>query len=148
MTLSDELHKLADRVKVAEQKVEQAQKAASEDAGRTKTDLEQTLKEAVASAETQARKLRDTAKEHEGKLSEWWDSQQARWSAHIAAMHRDVEHRKAEHDAKRAERRAEHSEVDAEFAVDYAYGAIIEAEYAVLDAILARAEAEDAHSMG
>ena len=29
-------------------------------------------------------------------------------------------------------------------AIDYAYGAVVEAEYAVLDAILARREAEEA----
>jgi hypothetical protein len=51
--------------------------------------------------------------------------------------------REAEIDAKEALRRADAAEEDALFAIDYAYGTIEEAEYAVLDAILARMDADD-----
>jgi hypothetical protein len=40
-------------------------------------------------------------------------------------------------------RRADDAEADALFAIDYAYATVEEAEYAVLDAISARMEAED-----
>jgi hypothetical protein len=44
----------------------------------------------------------------------------------------------------RAEKIAEKREDDAAFAVEFAYAAIEEAEYAVLDAALARTEADEA----
>jgi hypothetical protein len=43
----------------------------------------------------------------------------------------------------RAQEYADQAEADASFAVDYAYAAIDEAEYAVLDAALARKEADE-----
>jgi hypothetical protein len=48
----------------------------------------------------------------------------------------DIDAKRAEHDAERAQRYAENAEDDATFAVEYAYAAIEEAEYAVLDAAL------------
>jgi hypothetical protein len=42
-----------------------------------------------------------------------------------------------------AQRTADGAEADADFAVDYALAAIEEAEYAVLDATLARMEADE-----
>jgi hypothetical protein len=42
-----------------------------------------------------------------------------------------------------ARRNADQAESDAAFAVAFAYGAVEEAEYAVLDAILARMDADD-----
>jgi hypothetical protein len=54
-----------------------------------------------------------------------------------------VEGRKTEHDLHEAQRRADRAEDDARFAIDFAYSAIGEAEYAVLDASLARMEADE-----
>jgi hypothetical protein len=45
--------------------------------------------------------------------------------------------------AKRASNRPDDAEVDALIAIDYAYATVEEAEYAVLDAISARMEAND-----
>ena len=55
---------------------------------------------------------------------------------------------RAEHDGKRTDRQVGDGEADAdaEFAIEYAGAAIDEAEYAVLEAILARASADDAAS--
>jgi hypothetical protein len=55
----------------------------------------------------------------------------------------DVEGKRAAHDLKTAQRAADQAEDDAIVAVDFAYAAIGEAEYAVLDATLARREADD-----
>ena len=52
--------------------------------------------------------------------------------------------KRAEHDVDRAEKIAEKREDDAAFAVEFAYAAIEEAEYAILDAALARTEADEA----
>ena len=60
---------------------------------------------------------------------------------HLTA--RRVENRKAEHDLHKAEGRADRAEEDARFAIDFAYSAIVEAEYAALDAALARVEADE-----
>jgi hypothetical protein len=56
---------------------------------------------------------------------------------------RIIDTKRAEYDKDRAERRAEHRAGDAMFAVDIAYTAIEEAEYAVLDAELATKEADE-----
>ena len=58
-------------------------------------------------------------------------------------MKEDLTDRRAEHDLDRANKRAENAEGDAAFAIDYAVAAIDEAEYAVLDASLARMEANE-----
>jgi hypothetical protein len=65
------------------------------------------------------------------------------WNKHIDKIRKDVGNRKEEHDIKRAEHHAEHREDDAEAAVAYAYAAFEEAEYAVLDAMLAREDANE-----
>jgi hypothetical protein len=61
----------------------------------------------------------------------------------VAAVKENIDDRKAEHDVDRANKRAENAEGDAAFAIDYAVAAIEEAEYAVLDAALARKEADE-----
>ncbi len=61
----------------------------------------------------------------------------------MAALKEDMTDRRAEHDLDRANKRAENAEGDAAFAIDYAVAAIDEAEYAVLDAALARKEADE-----
>jgi hypothetical protein len=57
-----------------------------------------------------------------------------------------IDERKAEHNAKVAERDGEEAADYAEFTIDFAYNAIEEAEYAVLDAVLASVDAEAAAS--
>jgi hypothetical protein len=76
-------------------------------------------------------------------VSKSWSDLQKSWSEHVAKMHRDTDAKKAERNAKKAERRAEDAEGDTLFAIDYAYGTVEEAEYAVLDAISARLEADE-----
>jgi hypothetical protein len=87
--------------------------------------------------------LRDTASATEAHVSASWNDLQKSWAAHLAKVRQDMEARKAEHDTKRAESRAEHAERDALFAIDYAYATIEEAEYTVLDAISTRMEADE-----
>ena len=56
----------------------------------------------------------------------------------------DVQHTKAVLDSSEANDRAEWAEANAALAVDYAYAAVEEADYAVLDAIRKRREADEA----
>ena len=60
---------------------------------------------------------------------------------HVAWVARPADERTIIGDARYVRRT---DSADAEFAIDYAYSAIEEAEYAVLDAILARRDAEEA----
>jgi hypothetical protein len=136
MAVSDQLTKLAARAKEAEDHAAAAQ-------GKASADLEKDVEAARTSAQAQADKLRATAEEKKGKLSVWWYDVQRSWDQHIESIRTDIETRRAEHDLERAQMNADNAEYDAAFAVDYAYGAIEEAEYAVLDAVLARTHADE-----
>jgi hypothetical protein len=96
-----------------------------------------------ASAESEATKLKAQAQNASADAAATWNDLQTSWNAHIAKVRSDVDRRKAQFDAANAADRADWAESDAILAVDYAYSAIEEAEYAVLDAILARREADE-----
>ena len=131
MALSDQLTELAARAKEAEDRA-----AAARD--KSKAGLHEDVETARASAQERAKKLRESADANKNKLSVWWYDLQRTWNEHVAKIRDDIDSKRAEHDEDRAERRAEHRADDAMFAVDFAYTAIEEAEYAVLDAELAR----------
>jgi hypothetical protein len=135
MALSDELAKLATRAKQAETRAAAAQKKA-------RNDLETDVSAARASASAQADKLRATAEAGEGKVSDWWSGVQKAWSEHVDAVRADIDDRKDKHDRAEARRAADDAEDDAQYAIDYAYAAVEEAEYAVLNAELARMESD------
>jgi hypothetical protein len=136
MALSDQLNELSIRAKQVEDRVTAAR-------GKAKADLESDVKEARASAQAQADVLRETAEAGKGKLSAWWESVQRSWNEHLAAIRKNIEDRRAEHDLAAAEKVADRAEEDASFAIAFAYAALEEAEYAVLDATLARMDADD-----
>ena len=136
MALSEDLTKLAARAKEAEDHAAVAQTKA-------KADLEVDVENARASAQAQADALHESADANRARISAWWHDVQRSWSQHVAALKENMADRKAEHDVDSANRRAENAEGDAAFAIDYAVAAIEEAEYAVLDASLARMEADE-----
>jgi hypothetical protein len=136
MALSDQLTKLAGKAKEAEDHAAAAETQA-------RAELDQSVKTAQEAARTQADALRKSAEANKGKISAWWEGVQRSWDEHVAAIRQDFDERRAEHDVNAAQRAADRAEGDAAFAVDYAYGAIEEAEYAVLNAALARKDAVD-----
>ena len=136
MAVSDQLTKLAARAKELEDRAEAAK-------GKAKADLEHDVEVARDSAQAQADTLRETVAAGKNQVSAWWDGVQRSWDEHLAAVRKGVEEKKAAHDLKSAERIAGQAEDDAVFAIDYAYAAVAEAEYAVLDATLARMDADD-----
>ncbi len=69
---------------------------------------------------------------------------QQSWDERAAQVREHAESKKTEHDVRTAERKADTAEADATFAIDFAYATVVEAEYAVLDAALARTEADEA----
>ena len=136
MSVSESLRKLADRAQVAEQHADAAKTQA-------RADLEKTVDDVRASAEAQAVKIQADAQNASDQMSATWNDVQKSWRAHIDKVKSDIQQRKSELDAADAESRAEWAETDATIAIDYAYAAVEEAEYATLDAILARREAEE-----
>jgi hypothetical protein len=135
MAVSDQLNRLAARAKQLEDREAAAR-------SKTKAELQQDVEAAQASAQAQADALRKSADESKGQVSAWWDGVQRSWSDHVAAVRQNVEEHRAAHDLKSAQKAADRAEDDALFAIDYAYAAVDEAEYAVLDAMLTRMDAD------
>jgi len=136
MALSDQLTKLAVRAKALEDHAAAAKQ-------KTKSDLEQDVKQARESAQAQAEALRKSGEASKGQVSAWWDNLQRSWNDHLKAVRTGIDDRKAAHDLKSAQRAAERADDDAAFAIDYAFAAIEEAEFGVLDAELAHMEADE-----
>ena len=136
MSLSDQLTKLATRAK-------QLEDHASAATTQAKADLAQSVDSARTSAQAEAETLRKTAEAADGKVSDWWSGVGKSWNDHVATVRKNVDDKKADHDLKVARRTADQADADASFAIDYAYAAIEEAEYAVLDAALAHMDADE-----
>jgi len=77
-------------------------------------------------------------------LAEKWKALQAKISADQAALRANIAEQKHERDVKHAENHAKALEVEASLAIDYAVASIDQAELAVYDAMVARAEADRA----
>jgi hypothetical protein len=141
MALSDQLTKLAARAKEAEQHAAAAQDKA-------KADLEQDVETARSVGQAEAQRLGESAEAGKGKISDWWNDVQRTWNEHVATARANIDRKKEEIDIDRAQEKAENAEDDAMFAIDYASAVIDEAEYAVLDATLARKEADELAATG
>jgi hypothetical protein len=135
MALSDQLSTLAKRAKVAEDRA-----AAAKQKG--KKDLEHDVEAAHESAAEHGDALRQKAESTKAKSTAGWDKMQRSWNDHLAALHKSFDEKKATRDLKSAQKAADNAEEDAVWAIEYAYAAIDEAEYAVLCATLARMDAD------
>jgi gas vesicle protein len=139
--LSEQLAELSRRAKAAEDAADAAR-------AETREKLAARVDQARTNAERRANELGDTSDALAQDASDRWSEIQGRWRDHVSAMRVQVQERQVERDAKRAERRAEAAEDDAayaiSFAISFAISAVEEAEYAVLDATLARADADAA----
>jgi hypothetical protein len=71
-----------------------------------------------------------------------WSTLQKQVMAENERIKADIDAKKAEQDSARAERKAERAEDNATAAIGFAYDAIDLAEEAVLDALVARADAD------
>ena len=68
---------------------------------------------------------------------------QSSWNERADAAREEIASKKAEHDVHRARKAADEAEDQASLVIDLAYSAVVEAEYAALDAYLARAKADE-----
>jgi hypothetical protein len=136
-TAAENLGRLTSRAHEAEEKAADAVR-------QSRTDLENSVQASREGAEAQAAKLQASAEAAKDKLTDVWAQQQQAWNDHVALLRQRIDQKKSEINTVRAESRAEAAETDAMFAIDFAYSAIEEAEYATLQAILARVDASDA----
>jgi hypothetical protein len=107
-----------------------------------RADLEQRVASARKSADEQADKLRHSAETSKAEISGRLSDVQRSWNEHISRVREDLEDKRAKHDVHVAQRRADDAEEYAWFTADHAYSAVVEAEYAALDAVLARMDAD------
>jgi hypothetical protein len=137
MALSDQLTALAARAKQAEDHAAAAKQKAKNDVAH-----EDEVEAAQTSAAAHGEALREKASASKGKATTGCDNMQRSLNEHHAAFHKKFEDQKAVHDLKAAQRAADSAEEDAAWAIDYAYAAVDEADYAVLQAMLARMDAD------
>jgi len=136
MALSDLLTTLAQRAKEAE---DRARSAANE----AKADLQAQVDRAADDARATADELTKQADAAAQAASSWWTQVQSDWSKHIATVREDLAAKKKAIDVSDAQFAADLASADARAAVNFASAALDEAEYAVLNAILAQKEVDD-----
>ncbi|MGZ6915831.1 MAG: hypothetical protein ACXVG8_10735 [Oryzihumus sp.] len=105
--------------------------------------LEQAVSKARESAEQRSQHMRSQADQTKVEVSAWWGDLQHQWDQQAQQVRSHLEAKREEHDAKRAAIQADVAEADAETAISIAIAAIEEAEYAALDALLARDKANE-----
>jgi hypothetical protein len=135
MAASDNFAKLKDQVENAERRVNQA---GSQD----KTELQAKVNEARKNADDLAADLQTRTRQASDQAGDHWQEVRSDWDQHIQRVRERIDAKKAAHNVDVAEQDAEWAEADALDAIDFASSAVEEAEYAVLDAMLARKDAD------
>ena len=135
--LSEHLADLSVRAKHAEDALAAAQKEAHD---KIVTRKEQARAAATAATE----KVNNDIKSAVDTATRNWNAVRAKIAADIKTLKADIAHKKHDLDAKRAQNYADQLEWEANVAIDYAIASIDQAEWAVLDAIVARADAQQA----
>lgn len=96
-----------------------------------------------ADTAAQRNSARDKARQTVGQAQSQWQSMRADAATRMRNIHDHIDSKRDEMDVKKAERHAEHAETDAEEALDFAWWAVGEAQLSVLDALDARAWADE-----
>jgi hypothetical protein len=133
MAVSTDLARLSVRAKQAEDR-----------AAAAKAQARDQLQEALQAARDSTQQTADTLPAESAGAADRADNIQRSWDDHLARARERIDARKAQHAADRAESDADDAESYAAYSIDLAYSAIEEAEYAVLEAVLARADADEA----
>jgi hypothetical protein len=134
---SENLSKLSDRARRAEDNVEAARKEAREKLAARREKARAEVAATMDKVDTDLQQARDSA-------STQWGEFKAKVQADRKRMKAKREDHKHERDVRRAENWAEDLELEAALSVDYAIASIEQAELAVLDALAARSDAEEA----
>ena len=137
--LSEHLADLSVRAKHAEDSVAAAQKEAHDKVMARK-------EQARAAAAAAAERVNNDIKSAENTATRNWNAVRAKVAADINSLKADVAQKKHDVNAKRAENYADRLEWEANVAIDYAIASVEQAELAVLDAIVGRADARQARA--
>jgi hypothetical protein len=144
MSISEQLDKASAQLKRLSERASAAEANANALKAKNKASLEQQVDAAQAAAKQASDDLKASAKETQDEITQWWGQVQDNWKSHIAKVRKNADQAKANMKADRAEIRAKQAEASAADAVDFAYAALDEAEYQVLNAAMARIDAEEA----
>jgi hypothetical protein len=135
-TLSEQLSDLSDRAKKAEDVVSAARAKNRAALEGHRDRLTSSIAQGKASAQAD-----NAAAQH--AMHSWWDDTRSAVDERFAAQRAKRDEHRAERDLKKAENRADDAELDAATAIDFALAVLDQAEYAVVDAVIARADADD-----
>jgi hypothetical protein len=135
--LSEQLADLSVRAKSAEQALDSAEKEAHDKVVARKEQAHAAATKAVEKVNKEVKSANDTAARN-------WSAVKAKIADDVNHLKANVAHAKHEHDAKRADNKADRLEWEAGFAIDYAIAAVEQAKLAVLDAVDGRLAAEEA----
>jgi vacuolar-type H+-ATPase subunit I/STV1 len=144
MSISEQLDKASAQLKRLSDRASEAEADANAKNAKDKAALKQRVDAAEADARKASDDLKASANKAKDETTQWWGQVQDNWKSHIAKVRKNAEQTKANMKADQAEMRAELAEDNAAAAVDFAYAAIEEAEYQVLNAAMARIDAEEA----
>jgi len=135
MALSDQLTDLAARTK-------QLEDAAAAADAKNRAMLEQEREKLHSNMQKEAKDLQSTADRAGAEAHSWWADVTARMEQRRAELRAKVEERHAERKVEQAQRNADDAEDYASGLVSMAAYVIDAAEYAVVDATIARSEAD------
>jgi hypothetical protein len=134
--LSEQLSDLSARSKKTEDVIAATREKNRAHMETQRAELKDSIDADTLKVKEQAASARDNAQSS-------WREARSSVDAHFATMRDEADERRVERTAKKAEHRAERAEQDAADAIDLALYVLDQAEYAVLDAALARADADD-----
>ncbi|CAM5551926.1 MULTISPECIES: hypothetical protein [Streptomyces] len=134
--LSEQLSELAERAR----KVEDVVAAAREDNRARLETKQRELQQSVAEGKARADQRITAARETERKR---WNALHASVDQWFTELRADADKHRAERDVRKAQRRADMLEEDAVNTINLALYVLDQAEYAVIDAVVARADADD-----
>ncbi len=134
--LSEQLSEFSDRARKVDDVVD-----AAREKNRARLEAERTaLTTSVTAAKTKA-----TGKAEEAKagMQPQWDAVRSSVEQRFAEVRADADRRRNERDVRKAQHHAEVAEQDAVDAIDLALSVLDGAEYAIVDAAIARTDADD-----
>ena len=134
--LSEQLIELSARAKKTEELVSAAQAKNQAALQSQREELQSSISAFKARAAAQTEELTQEAQS-------WWDETRTAVNDRFAKLRAKAEDHHAERDLKRAQHRADDAELDAAYAIDFALDILDQAEYAIADAVIARAEADE-----
>jgi hypothetical protein len=124
------------------EQVDQAAQTVASAASEDEKEVQQKLDDARKDADARAAELRARTQDASDDAADHWHKIRADWDQHIARSRKRVDDAMNQIDVNAAVQDAQWAENDAIDAIDFASAAITEAEYAVLDAVRARQNAE------